>query len=232
MLPSYTQLKETFTQLLSVIWRSTKGKIKTPKLFSLNLTVCDLSSGGQSAAAGGGEPWGSSSARRGGLPRRYAPGEDPECTGWHCPISAPHPQRGTQPAITGWILTRGMHNMILDNFQSFQLFLFSLPSATIGHRWNCQTWCVFTCQMCEHVDAEAVLCGWGHLYVFCLFSAAQLKKDEGWCLYMHTDLLSWNFYFKKQKKTSLWVWGDQSDRCSVIYVHYMLYIYVWFCRYW
>lgn len=177
MLPSYTQLKETFTQLLSVIWRSTKGKIKTPKLFSLNLTVCDLSSGGQSAAAGGGEPWGSSSARRGGLPRRYAPGEDPECTGWHCPISAPHPQRGTQPAITGWILTRGMHNMILDNFQSFQLLLFSLPSATIGHRWNCQTWCVFTCQMCEHVDAEAVLCGWGHLcflFVFC--SSAK----EGW----------------------------------------------------
>lgn len=232
MLPSYTQLKETFTQLLSVIWRSTKGKIKTPKLFSLNLTDCDLSSGGQSAAAGGGEPWGSSSARRGGLPRRYAPGEDPECTGWHCPISAPHPQRGTQPAITGWILTRGMHNMILDNFQSFQLFLFSLPSATIGHRWNCQTWCVFTCQMCEHVDAEAVLCGWGHLYVFCLFSAAQLKKDEGWCLYMHTDLFFPEIFILKKQKQLLWAWRDQSDRCYVIYVHYMLYIYVRFCRYW
>lgn len=79
----------------SVIWRFTKGQIKTLKLFSLNLTVCDLSSGSQSAAAGGGEPWGSSSAGRGGLPRRYAAGEDPECTGWHRPIPAPHPQRGT-----------------------------------------------------------------------------------------------------------------------------------------
>lgn len=88
--------------------------------------ICDLSSGGQSTSAGGGEPRGRGSAGGGGLSRRYAPGEDPERSSWHCPVAAPHSQRSTEPAFACRILTRNVHDAVLDSFQSFSLFIFTL----------------------------------------------------------------------------------------------------------
>lgn len=71
---------------------------------SVTLSLFD-SSGGQPPAAGGGEPRSGRSSGGGGLPRRYAAWEDPERPGRYCPISAPHAQWSTQPAIPGRVLT-------------------------------------------------------------------------------------------------------------------------------
>lgn len=67
--------------------------------------LCYSPSGGQSATTGGGEPRGRRPPERGGHPRRHAAGEDPKRPGWHCPVSAAHPQRRTQPDFACRILT-------------------------------------------------------------------------------------------------------------------------------
>lgn len=64
-----------------------------------------VSLGGQSTAAGGGEPRGSGPAGGGGLPRGHAAGEDPERPGWHSTVTATHPQRSPESAVTSWDLT-------------------------------------------------------------------------------------------------------------------------------
>lgn len=98
--------------------------------YSIFLTHCNLLPGGQPTAAGGWKPWGGSSSRGGGLPWWHAAGEDPECPCRHCPISAPHPQRGTQPDIPSWILTCKIHNSILDTLTHILTLYFYAQSAT------------------------------------------------------------------------------------------------------
>lgn len=73
-----------------------------------------VSLGGQSTAAGGGEPRGSGPAGGGGLPRGHAAGEDPERPGWHSTVTATHPQRSPESAVTSWDLTPDPWPQTLD----------------------------------------------------------------------------------------------------------------------
>lgn len=210
----------------------------------MNVTVCDLSSGGQSAAAGGGEPWGSSSSGGGGLPRRYVAREDPERPGWHCPVSAPHPQRSTEPAFAIRIVTRNMHDAVLDNFQSFPSFFhsFFLPS-NISSDTQKYAECVCKGNVRCHTVSETSLCcfitmSWSHSshwsqgkHTLCKTLEAswnRVKED----IFTYTQFSVWSFLLihKVWKKTlNVWI---VTLSCFFLCLMYMLYIdYVCFCRY-
>lgn len=66
--------------------------------------LCSLLPGCQSTAARGREPRSGSSSRGGGLPRRYAVGEDPKRASGHRPVATPNPQRSAEPAGGGGLL--------------------------------------------------------------------------------------------------------------------------------
>jgi len=101
------------------------------------LTICSLLSGGQSATAGGREPWRSSSSGGGGLPRRCAAREDPERPGWHRSVSAPYTQRSSEPALAGRILTCCAINAVLDNSLSSSLWPLRHPLQASKHSFGC-----------------------------------------------------------------------------------------------
>lgn len=130
--------------------------------------MCDVLPGSQSAAAGGGEPRGSSSSGRGGLPRRCAAGEDPERPGRHRPIAAPHPQRSTQPTITNhWILTQNTHGTHLDNFCHFHSDINCKPQNHNEICWMC-VW-----RKCEMSYSQRNI-----FFFFCLVTIEDVGKDH------------------------------------------------------
>lgn len=140
--------------------------------------VCDLFLGGQSTAAGGGEPWGSSPSGGGGLPWRYAVGEDPECPGWHCPVATPHPQRCPESAFSSRILTH------------ISLFIFTLQPQTLKYAE-----CICKRIVKYHTASETSLC---HLVtmvdiVLCVdhFADTEFVKFSPWRFSMVWTTVVW-----------------------------------------
>ena len=154
--------------------------------------LCDLSSGGQSPAAGGGEPRRSGSSGGGGLPRRHVAGKDPERPGWHCPVAAPHPQRSTEPAFASRVLTGNIHHDgSLDNFQSFlsHFNLLFFPPSNIS--WKPQNRNVLSLYLKEI---------WGAIQSAKLCRFAAITRDASWKRVqnrlIHAVLCVWMFLLK------------------------------------
>lgn len=113
--------------LLNTLWWwawTFPGVLKTRHLSSPNTRY--LLTGCQSTTARRREPRSCSSSWGGGLSRRYAVGEDPKCTGRHCPVAAPHPQWSTEPAVSG--------GLVITAAPSCYLFVFT-PSVRM-HPWR------------------------------------------------------------------------------------------------